>query len=82
MQRKAAQWRGYCTELRSSKELAQLCLLLGEPQLQAHKTAYQKAKNILNKIPLKHEIVEERDAEQFADHLRSYMKQHAILPKE
>jgi hypothetical protein len=82
MQRKAAQWLGYCTELRSSQDLARVYLLLGEPQLRAHKTAYEKAKNILNKIPVKHEIVEERDAEQFADHLRTYMKRHAILPKD
>ena len=81
IQRKAAQWLGYCMELGNSKELGQLYLLLGEPQLQAHSAAYAKAKNILNKIPLKHEIVEERDAEAFAEELRTYMKQHAILPK-
>jgi hypothetical protein len=79
MQRKAAQWLGYCTELKDSKELSQVYLLLGEPQLQAHRASYQKAKNILNKIPLKHEIVEERDAEKFAENLRKYMRQHAII---
>jgi hypothetical protein len=81
MQRKAAQWLGYCTELLNSHDLARVYLLLGEPQLRTHKTAYEKAKNILNKIPVKHEIVEEQDAEQFADHLRTYMKRHSILPR-
>lgn len=82
MQRKAAQWLGYCTELRSAQDLARMYLLLGEPQLRAHKTAYEKAKNILKKIPVKHEIVEERDADQFADHLRNYMKRHSIQPND
>lgn len=81
MQRKAALWLGNCTELKDSQDLGSVYLLLGGPQLRAHKSAYEKAKNILNKIPVKHEIVEEREAEQFADHLRTVMRRHAILPK-
>jgi hypothetical protein len=81
IQRKAAQWLGNCTALQGNTELTQLYLLLGEPHLHAHKAAYEKAKNILHRIPLKHEIVEEKDASSFADDLRSYMRQHSVLPK-
>jgi hypothetical protein len=82
IQRKAATWLGNCTAIKGSDELSKVYLLLGAPQLQAYKSAYEKAKSVLNKIPIKHEIIEETGASQFAEQLRGYMKKHTVLPEE
>jgi hypothetical protein len=47
--------------------------------LEAHRAAYVKAKNLLHKIPVPHELVEENDAEEFARKLAAYMREHGVI---
>lgn len=79
IQRKAAQWLGNGTALKEQDELTRVYLLLGRPQLQSHKASYEKAKHLLDKIPISHEILEENEALDFARTLVQYMRQHKIL---
>jgi hypothetical protein len=61
MQRKASQWVGTAVGLKGAPELGTIFFLLGAPA--KHKKAYERAKALLDQAPVKHEIVEERDAE-------------------
>src|ERR1700674_4370305 len=56
VQRKATTWLGTGAALQGQKELGTLFLLLGKPQLGSLKAAYEKAKNLLNRMPIKHQI--------------------------
>lgn len=61
IQRKASQWAGTAMGLSDVPELGTVFFLLGEPV--AHRPAYDRAKALLNRVPVKHQIVEEHDAE-------------------
>ena len=61
MQRKASQWAGTTMGLNGVHDLGTVFFLLGEPV--AHRQAYDRAKALLDRVPVPHEIVEERDAE-------------------
>ncbi len=41
-----------------------------------------KLKNLLNKIPIDKEIIEENEAEDFAKEITSYMKEHGVFENE
>jgi hypothetical protein len=75
LQEKATRWLGTATALKDHTQLAKLHLLLGEPHLESHRQAYDKAKNLLHKMPVDHELIEERDAEAFARELAEYIRQ-------
>lgn len=60
MQRKASQWAGTAMGLAGARDLGTLFFLLGEPT--AHRHAYDRAKALLDRVPVQHEIIEERDA--------------------
>jgi hypothetical protein len=61
IQRKASQWAGTAMGLAGVPDLGTVFFLLGEPH--AHRQAYDRAKALLDQVPVKHEIVEERDTE-------------------
>jgi Protein of unknown function (DUF3037). len=84
MQRKAAQWLGVAMAIKEAPDVGKLYLLLGEPKADssAHRTAYAKAKKLLDEIPIKHELIEEGQAEGFATELAKYMKQHGVIKRE
>jgi hypothetical protein len=82
LQHKAAVWLGNATALRDNRELDRLYLLLGPPRLEAHRTAYIKAKNLLHKMPIPHDLVEEQEADAFARELAGYMQEHGVIDKE
>jgi hypothetical protein len=71
---KANKWLGRSLCLSESSEPFKLTLLLGAPQSSRLRDAFQHAENILNKIPVKKEIVREEDAEAFAQELESQLK--------
>lgn len=73
---KANNWVGRATSLADSKDKFKLHLLLGKPKDAKLQSAYVQAKNILHKMPGKPEFVEEDEAEDFADALRSEIKEH------
>jgi hypothetical protein len=79
LQEKASRWLGRSVLLRDNQEIAKLYLLLGAPRQEDHRNAYNRAKNILNKMPIRHQIVEEDEAADFAIYLQDYMKDHGLL---
>lgn len=79
IQDRATKVLGEASALEGNSEIGTYYILLGEPQLESHKTAYSKAKNLLNKIPIKKEIIEEDAAEDFAAELAAYMREHGVL---
>jgi len=78
IQNKAARWLGNGVALEESSELGTLYLLLGPPLLEVHRAAYIKAKNLLHKMRINHRLIEEDEAEDFADHISAYMREHGI----
>jgi len=79
MQDKATKWLGTAMALQGYEDLGTFYLLLGRPQNPAHIEAYEKAKKILNKMPIAHEIFEEEQAEQFAEEIAAVMREHSLL---
>ena len=78
IQHKAARWLGNGIGLEESPEISRLYLLLGPPQLESHKPAYERAKNLLHSIPISHEFIEEDAAKDFASEIYSYIRAHGI----
>jgi len=78
IQNKATKWLGNAVALQGNEEIKKLYILLGPPMLESYKSAYIKAKNLLNKIPIDHELIEEDAAEDFAAHIEGFMKEHNV----
>jgi hypothetical protein len=78
IQERATKLLGETFVLSGNREVGKLYLLLGAPQSESHQAAYDKAKTLLNKIPIKHQIIEEDEADDFAEHLADYMRRHGI----
>lgn len=74
---KANRWLGRVTNLIDSAEPFKLYLLLGEPKDQKLQAAFQKAENILAKMPGQRELVREREAEEFAEEVEFEIKEHS-----
>jgi hypothetical protein len=79
IQNKATRWLGNAYALEANAELSTLYVLLGPPSIETNRTAYIKAKNLLNKMPIKHQLIEEDEAEDFAEHISAYMREHGIV---
>jgi hypothetical protein len=73
---KANRWLGRATSLMDSAEDFQMYLLLGEPQDARLQPDFQKAQNILRKMPGKTRLVRESDAERFAEELEREVREH------
>lgn len=73
---KANRWLGRVTSLADSQEKFTLHLLMGKPRESKLQTAFIQAQNILNKMPVKHEFVQEDEAEEFAESLTNEIKEH------
>lgn len=73
---KANRWLGRATSLRESGEDFEMYLLLGEPQDGRLAGDFQKAQNILRKMPGKATLVKESDAEHFAEELERELHRH------
>ena len=78
LQERAAKMLGNAAVLSGHPELGKLYLLLGAPHNSEHRAEYVKAKNLLHKMPIEHELVEENEAEQFAEELASYIREHRV----
>ena len=79
LQQRATRILGTAAALTGNKELGKLYLLLGAPRTESLRGRYDKAKNLLHKIPVPHEIIEESEAEDFAKHLEEYMREHGVI---
>jgi hypothetical protein len=67
---------GRATILKESDEAFKLHLLLGSPRLESLKSEYQKALNILNRMPVKKEFVREDEAPKFSKELAEEIQKH------
>jgi hypothetical protein len=80
IQKKAVDLLGSAVALERHPELGTLYLLLGAPQNESYRTRYNRAKDLLNKMPVAKELIEEDGAGDFAEYLASYMREHGLLP--
>jgi len=79
IQRRATSLLGNVDAMSDYRELNKLSILLGRPQNERYQKEYIKAKNILHKMPIAHELVEEDEAEDFAKDLAAYMRSHGLI---
>lgn len=73
---KANRWLGRVTSLADSKDKFNLILLMGKPSEGKLQTAFVQAQNILHKMPVTHEFIQEDEAEDFAESLTNEIKEH------
>ena len=74
---KAHRWLGQLASVNGSDEDFKVYLLVGAPQDEKLRGAFQRAVSILKKIPTEKEIVLERDATRFAAQIAREVEQHA-----
>jgi hypothetical protein len=74
---KAHRWLGQVMSIRDSSEPFKLYLLVGEPQQEALRPAFEKAVGILGNLPVPNEIIREPDAEGFSVRLAEEIETHA-----
>lgn len=76
IQEKAARWLGNATALQDDIQArsSKLYLVLHRPSLEQHMAAYEKAKNLLHKMPMTHEIYEEDDVESLSAELYEHLR--------
>jgi hypothetical protein len=82
LQDKATRWLGNASALEGHPSLGTIYLLLGEPRDESHRPAYDRAKSLLHRMKVHHELIEERDADAFASFLADYMREHGIATPE
>jgi hypothetical protein len=73
---KANRWVGRATSLNDSPDKFKIHLLLGEPADSQLKDTFIKAQNILKKMPGKAELIQEDEAEAFAEEFEKEIRQH------
>jgi hypothetical protein len=78
---KAHRWLGQITSVKEAKETFKVYLLLGEPQLDKLKPAFDKALSILSKMPVEKELIRERDAADFSEQFATTVEAHENLGK-
>ncbi|MNF59190.1 hypothetical protein D3C84_407720 [compost metagenome] len=76
MKDKAHRWLGQMTSIQAAREEFKLYMLVSKPKDEALATAFEKAVNILNKIPSNKELIYEEDAGKLADAMRLRIEQH------
>ncbi|MGH7487352.1 MAG: hypothetical protein ACREMY_17390, partial [bacterium] len=75
IQEKAARWLGNATALQDDPQAraSTLYLVLHRPSIERHKAAYEKAKNLLNKMQMKHEMFEDEDIDSLSAELAEHL---------
>jgi len=81
LQRTATLWLGNATALKDQEELGELTILLGPPQSSAQRAAYSRAKDLLHKMPVTHRLIEEDEAEDFANEVAEQIREHDLLDR-
>jgi hypothetical protein len=76
MLEKANKWLGRATSLGESPESFRIHVLLGKPTDSRLLASFVKAQNILNKMPVRKEFVQESDADAFAEELAREVSHH------
>lgn len=73
---KAHNWLGRMTSIQETKEDFRVYFLIGEPQLDGSRRAFDQALNVLHKTPVPHEIIRENEAEHFAKEMAAKIAAH------
>jgi hypothetical protein len=73
---KAHSWLGKMTSIKDATEKFRVCYLVGEPQLEGSRRAFEQALNVLHKTPVEHEIIREHEAESFAAEVAKEIAAH------
>ena len=75
---KAHSWLGRMTSIQEAarKDPFKVYYLVGEPQLESSRRAFAQALNVLHKTPVKHEIIRENEAEDFAATIGKTIAEH------
>lgn len=73
---RASRWVGTATDIQGHNLLGKLYLLVGEPQNEALINHYRKAIDLLDRMPVEHEIILEDQAEDFARYFSDLIKSH------
>ena len=73
---KAHAWLGRMTSLKDAQEPFRVYYLVGEPQLEGSKKAFDQALAILDKTPVSHEIIRESEATSFAERMAKDIAEH------
>ena len=73
---KAHSWLGKMTSIKDSADKFRAYFLVGEPQLEQSRRAFEQALNVLHKTPVEHEIIRESEAEDFAAAVAAKIEVH------
>lgn len=73
---KAHKWLGQVSSIKDSVDHFKVYLLLGEPQSESLRPAFDKAVSILGKVPVQSEIIRERHAAAFSERFAQEIAQH------
>lgn len=73
---KAHSWLGRVTSIQAAREKFKVYYLVGQPQFDRSKRAFEQALNILHKTPVEHEIIQEDEADHFAQEINSKIEEH------
>ena len=73
---KAHSWLGRMTSIKDSQDEFRIYYLVGEPQLEKSKRAFERALDVLHKTPVEHQIVREDEAEGFAAEMAAKIAKH------
>jgi Protein of unknown function (DUF3037) len=74
---KANRWLGRAVNLKESQEDFKLHLLLGAPRNEKLLPAFARAKNILRKMPVQHDVIGEENVAAFADLIAKDLMDHS-----
>jgi hypothetical protein len=74
---KAHRWLGQVSSIKDSSDKFKVYLLLGEPQLESLRPAFDKAVSILHKLPVENEIVREENAVAFSERFAHEIETHS-----
>ena len=73
---KAHAWLGKMTSIKDSREEFRVCYLVGEPQHESSRRAFNQALSVLHKTPVEHQVVREVEADQFAEEVAKQIAAH------
>ncbi|MBL9140044.1 MAG: DUF3037 domain-containing protein [Verrucomicrobiales bacterium] len=73
---KAHRLLGQVTSVQQAKDRFKLYLLLGEPQQDGLRSAFEKAVSILSKLPVEHQVVREEHADKFTEQFAREIEAH------
>src|SRR5262249_9116122 len=73
---KANKWLGRGVALQDAREKFKIHFLLGEPNRNETKEAFENALHLLNKIPGQKELVRENELDHFAEHVAEEIGSH------